>query len=64
MSTDTDHMIDAGQFSHRVPRRVRGMVRKGSYNCHSVTHLPNKYSLSTQPETKQDAKSCGSYKVG
>lgn len=28
MSTETDHMTDGGQRSHRVPGRVRGMVRK------------------------------------
>lgn len=63
ISTDTDHMNDVGTFySHRMPRRVRLILSKGSYNSHSFIHLL-KYSLSIQLEAKQDAKSHRSYKI-
>lgn len=37
VSTESDHVSDAAVvYSHEMPRRVRVMVGKGSYACHSL----------------------------
>ena len=45
-------------YSQWVLRRVKGMVGKDSYKCHSFIHLLSKYLLSTRLSLDQDGSLC------